>query len=273
MTEPRLRVLSLGAGVQSTTLALMAARGEIKAPDCAIFADTGWEPAAVYRHLAWLETQLPFPVHHVERGNLGDDCLRNALGEITHGKCSTPPVFTRGADGRAAPLIRQCTRDYKIDPIVRKQRELLGLVPGQRVPAGVFVEVWIGISTDEAARMKPAAERWARNRWPLIEMSVSRAGCLRWLADRQYPMPPKSACIFCPYHSDGMWRDMRDNDPESWDRAVAFDTAVRGGFKGSRGEVFLHRSLQPLADVDLSTWSERGQPDLFQNECEGMCGV
>ena len=39
-----LRILSLGAGVQSTTLALMAAHGEVEAPDCAIFADTGWEP-------------------------------------------------------------------------------------------------------------------------------------------------------------------------------------------------------------------------------------
>lgn len=51
----KLRVISLGAGVQSTTMALMAAAGEIgPMPDCAIFADTGWEPAAVYEHLARL---------------------------------------------------------------------------------------------------------------------------------------------------------------------------------------------------------------------------
>jgi hypothetical protein len=59
----RLRVLSLGAGVQSTTLALMAAHGEIgPMSDCAIFADTGWEPSAVREHLAWLMSAgvLPF---------------------------------------------------------------------------------------------------------------------------------------------------------------------------------------------------------------------
>ena len=57
--EIRLRVLSLGAGVQSTTLALMAAHGEIgPMPDCAIFADTGWEPNAVYEHLAWLDRRM-----------------------------------------------------------------------------------------------------------------------------------------------------------------------------------------------------------------------
>jgi 3'-phosphoadenosine 5'-phosphosulfate sulfotransferase (PAPS reductase)/FAD synthetase len=68
-----IRVLSLGAGVQSTTLALMAARGEIEAPDCAIFADTGWEPRAVYEHLDRLEDALPYPVYRVSAGNLRDD--------------------------------------------------------------------------------------------------------------------------------------------------------------------------------------------------------
>ena len=38
-------IISLGAGVQSSTMALMAAHGEIgPMPDCAIFADTGAEP-------------------------------------------------------------------------------------------------------------------------------------------------------------------------------------------------------------------------------------
>lgn len=49
----RLRVLSLGVGGQSTTLALMAAHGEIgPMPDCSIFADTGWEPAAIVWHIS-----------------------------------------------------------------------------------------------------------------------------------------------------------------------------------------------------------------------------
>ena len=68
-----LTVLSLGAGVQSTTLALMAAHSEITPmPDCAIFADTQAEPAAVYEHLRWLMSPnvLPFPVHVVTTGNL-----------------------------------------------------------------------------------------------------------------------------------------------------------------------------------------------------------
>lgn len=275
-----LRVLSLGAGVQSTTLALMAAHGEITPmPDCAIFADTGWEPRAVYKHLDRLEALLPFPVYRVRRASLREDCLRNARGEIKNGKCSTLPAFSRGKDGRAAPIIRQCTRDYKIDPIIRKERELLGVKPGRRVPREALVEQWMGISTDEYLRAKPSKERWIMARWPLLENRMSRHDCLLWLSRHGYPEPAKSACIGCPYHSDAMWREMRDHDPASWADAVEFDAAIRNGFKGSRGQLFLHRSLVPLDQVDLSTAAERGQPDLFAsfaltNFCEeGMCGV
>ncbi len=90
----RLRVLSLGAGVQSTTLALMAAHGEIgPMPDCAVFADTGWEPKAVYEYLDWLRSPnvLPFPVHIVSAGDLRADLIAGARGE----RWASIPAFTR----------------------------------------------------------------------------------------------------------------------------------------------------------------------------------
>lgn len=51
MSEPTIRTLSLGAGVQSTTLLLMSLDGTLPKVDYAIFADTGWEPQRVYDHL------------------------------------------------------------------------------------------------------------------------------------------------------------------------------------------------------------------------------
>ena len=40
-----LTVISLGGGVQSSVMALMASQGAFDAiPDCTIFADTHWEP-------------------------------------------------------------------------------------------------------------------------------------------------------------------------------------------------------------------------------------
>ena len=265
--QPKLRVISLGAGVQSTTLALMAAHGQINPiPDCAIFADTGWEPKTVYDHLAKLREALPFPVHVVSAGNLRDDLIKGS--NSTGGRIAAVPWFTEnGGMG-----MRQCTNEYKITPIRRKLRQLLGYEKGQRIPAK-SVEVWIGISTDEIQRMKDPRDKWQINRWPLIEARMSRQQCITWLRSHGWSAP-KSACIGCPYHSDTMWRDMRDNDPVSWADALEIDLAIRDGGSKWRHKQFMHRSLKPLDQVDLSTPSERGQEEFsFLQECDGMCGV
>ena len=163
-------VLSLGAGVQSSTLALMAAQGEVTPmPDVAVFADTGYEPKAVYDWLDWLEKELPYPVEKVTRGNLRDD---------------------------------------KIKTKVRAK-------------------------TREAA------------------------------------LP--SACLCCPFNSEAEWLDIKNGDPEEWKDVVEFDNAIRK-LGGDRGDLFLHRSCQPLEEVDFFTLENAGQMSLL-DECEGMCGV
>jgi hypothetical protein len=167
---------------------------------------------------------------------------------------------------------RQCTGEYKIVPIHRKVRDLAGLTR-RRSPDHAVVEQWIGISVDEFVRIKPSREAWQINRWPLVERQMTRHDCLTWLERHGYPLPPRSSCIGCPFHSDDEWRRIRDTDPESWDDAVALDRAIRTGLRGIRGEMFLHRSAVPLDEADLSTDADRGQLDLWPNECEGMCGV
>lgn len=263
----RLRVISLGAGVQSTTMALMAAHGEIgPMPDCAIFADTGAEPARVYAHLEWLERQLPFPVHRVSAGNLRDQIIGATQG---HNRMDArPPFFTAGG----GMLRRQCTQDFKIMPIQKAMRELLGIAKGRRGPKMPVAEQWIGISLDEATRMKPSRLSFVEHRWPLVDMRISRRDCLAWCEARGLPKPPKSACTFCPYHDDIQWRSLKNDDPESFADAVAVDAAIRSIPK-QKEAWFVHRSLVPLDEVDLRTDAEAGQPDLFNNECEGMCGV
>ncbi len=268
-TSPLLRVLSLGAGVQSTTLALMAAHGEITPmPDCAIFADTGWEPAAVYKHLDWLESVLPFPVRRVRRegDDLGELAIRIATHRVT--RTALPPWFTKNPDGM---LPQQCSKEFKVRVIGREVRRQLGLAPRERGPRSVAVEQWLGISRDEAHRMKPAEQKFVLHRYPLIEMMLTRSDCLRWMERNGYPRPPKSACIFCPWTDIGRWRNMKANEPEDWARAVAFDAAIRPGFFGMPGEAFVHRDRVPLDQVDLSI--DDRQPDLFANDCTGMCGV
>ena len=266
---PRIRLLSLGAGVQSSTLALMIAHRELPMVNAAIFADTGAEPAGVYRWLDWLEAQLPFPVHRVSRGNLRDEVLAAAGGAS---RCSSPPFYTSTEGAREGVLRRQCTGDYKIAPIQKKVRELAGVSPRQR-SRGILVEQLLGISWDEAHRMKPSQLSFIRHTFPLVDLRMTRGHCLEWMARNDYPRPPKSACTFCPYHDDAMWRDLQMNDPESFADAVAVDAAIRDGFAGSTQRVFLHRSLRPISEIDFTTAEEAGQGRLFGAECEGMCGV
>jgi len=272
MTKETLEVLSLGAGVQSSVMALKAARGELSPmPDCAIFADTQFEPLGVYQHLDWLEKQLPFPVHRVSAGNIRDDHL-NGLNTTGQRFAAMPLHTEKGGIGR-----RQCTKEYKVDPITKKIRDLMGLVPRQRGPKKVVVQQWIGISTDEAIRMKPNRIKWIENVWPLIDAKLSRVDCLKWF-EKNYPgqVLAKSACIPCPYHNNAMWRDMKINDPVSFAAAVEFDNAIRlsGASVGNMlQKQFVHRSLKPLSEVDFRNLEDMGQINLFNNECEGLCGV
>lgn len=264
MTDPTLRLLNLGAGVQSTTLVLLAAEGVLEKPDAGIFADTGWEPAAVYAQLDRLQAvfdAMGVPLYRVSNGHLRNDAI-----DPEH-RYASVPYFIRNPDGTDGMGRRQCTSEYKLAPINRKVRELLGAAAPdfRRVPKGRVAEQWIGFSTDEVHRVDDKRSvRYAYKRHPLLELNMSRKDCTRFLESRGWSAT-KSACIGCPYHGNRAWRDLRDNHPEEWDDAVAFDAAIRqGGSKGSalRGTAFLHRSRIPLsiAPIDRVTareWHDR----------------
>ncbi len=266
--DPALVVISLGAGVQSTVLALMACEGELPKPDAAIFADTGWEPKRVYDHLDRLEHSLSeaeIPLYRVSAGNLRDDAL-----DPDHRYCSVP-YFIRNPDGSDGMGRRQCTDEYKLTPIKAKVRELLGCPHPKRVPRGVFAEQWIGFSVDEIGRVRDRLDvQYARPRYPLLELGMSRKDCVRWLRVHGWGSVAKSACKGCPFHGNAQWRDLRDNHPDEWADVVEFDRQIRkGGARGQplNGEAFLHRSRVPLdvAPIDRVTrseWAER-QGDLL----------
>lgn len=272
-----INILSLGAGVQSSTMALMAAAGELTPmPDAAIFADTQGEPASVYKWLDWLETQLPFPVYRVTHGNLETSVLD--LRKTKDGRLfpkTNIPMFTRNEDGSQGKIrFRSCTADYKIKPIRRKQKELAGIRRGQKT---IAVTTWIGISTDEAVRMKDSRDAWCVNRWPLIEARMSREDCLKWMLGKGFPEPPRSSCVFCPYHNNAEWQRLKTDEPEDFQRAVAFEQTLQAGKAASdnfRSVPFLHRSLVNIDRVDFTIAAKDAKKiNHFQNECEGICGV
>jgi hypothetical protein len=278
--SPALRVLSLGAGVQSTTLLLLAAEGRLPKLDAATFADTGWEPAGVYAHLDRLDREVAqpagIPIYRVTRGNIRSDAL-----DPEH-RFASMPLFVKNQDGGDGMTRRQCSNEYKVVAIKAQVRQLLGYPHPRPVPRGVYVEQWIGISRDEIGRAKDSDVKYARNAFPLLDLDGAADGrggwtrddCLRYLRAAGWESTPKSACIGCPFHGNAQWRDMRDNRPEEWADAVDFDRQIRSGNargnangKPLLGEAYLHRSRLPLdrAPIDRVTaheWSSR-QADIF----------
>jgi len=279
-----LRVLSLGAGVQSTALLLAAVRDPRRwgRPDVAVFADTGWEPAAVYAHLDRLEREVAvpagIPVLRVSSGHIRDDAL-----DPGH-RFASMPLYVANPDGGEGMARRQCTSEYKLKAILAAVRTLLGAQPGPdgvpgRVPAGRWAEQWIGISADEAHRaLRTRSTRYSRARFPLLEPTIAtgltRGDCGRINTAAGFADVAKSACIGCPFHTAAQWRAMRDHRPAEWADAVAFDAAIRHGAARAtaegqplRGRMYLHRSRRPLdqAPIDRITrteWAAR-QTDLL----------
>lgn len=343
-------VLSLGAGVQSSTLGAMIGDGLFPMVYCGVFADTHQEPASVYEWLSFLcgvpvlkdargrsyvepgiysGGVLKFPIHIVSKGDLGKDALTERTRKDGNGTWvpSGIPHYSINSDGSLGHGPRQCTHDFKLLPILARQRELVGqtaMTAWRRKHKGALVVIgawqkektlwkrrlklmrqkklspedvgeppvrpelewqecqqdalvisWIGMSADEAGRVKGSQIPWIRLYYPLFDMEITRKGCQEWMKKKDWH-PPRSACIFCPYHSDEEWLRLKEEEPEEFERAAIFDeeyrqakirTVTHKGFKP-----YLHDSRKPLREVDFSR--PRGtQLSLFENDCEGMCGV
>lgn len=257
-----MKILSLGMGVQSTTLYYMSSTGFLDRVDYAIFADPGAEKRQTYEHFEylkkWQKINDGVPVIHVKKDILGD------LKQWHLRRLASIPVFTGRRSGQ---LRRQCTREYKISVIDKEIRKLYGLKPYQRYPQ---TEVWLGFSIDEIARCSPSKEKWKIKRFPLIELEYNRADCMRWLEENDFKIPPKSSCVFCPYQSNHNWKMLKTFNRDEFDIAVKLDNDIRDLTKrGMKGKAYLHRQCVPLDEVNLN----ENQIELFDNVCDGDCGT
>lgn len=253
-----MKILSLGWGVQSFTLAAMSALGDIEHVDFAIHADTNHESALTYafrgRWTKWLESMgvsvvVVMATH--EKKNIIDKWGGMQL-----------PAFTASAKGEGQ-IRRQCTYEWKIRPM----RQWM-----QANRDGQPIEQWIGISTDESLRIRPSGVKYITNRWPLIEMNMSRRDCINYLENNGLEVPTKSACVFCPYHTAAEWRVTKEI-LQDWQEAIRVDAFIRHARPPQ--DLFIHPSRKPLMLVDLRTQEQKGQMRFegWDAECSGLCGV
>ena len=277
LPEATFTVLNLGAGRQSVALLALACAGLIPKPDLVIHADTGHERKSTYRYI----DQVIIPkceeagihLEIVGNGNIREDTLRSTR-EGT--RIANAPYFVDKGDGKRGKLRRACTSEYKIVPIEREIRRVLGIAKGCRVKTKAHphhVEQWIGIATEESQRESKSARVWSTLTFPLLQLGLSTSDCIQIIKDLGWAVPAKSACIACPFRSDSSWARLKNQDPDAWADAVDFDEKLRwphgkgrinwgvsGGeqfpvepskLKGSLFPAFVHSSCKPLGEIDF----------------------
>ncbi len=276
MRDSPYRILSWGCGLQSTTLAVMSAMGDLPKLDAVLTADPGWERQATYDVRDWYIKWLNERDIYVEVVPTGDIRLQAAEEHIHI------PFFTDAG----GPLRRQCTREFKIRPIRRRTRELLGFDRSKPPhPPANSVEVWLGITVDEHTRAKPSGVQYLKNRWPFLELKWYREHCTTYLQNRGLPVPPKSACVCCPYRRASEWLELQEQAPEEWKAAVEFDEDNRNNPLADRGstadELYIWsgpNGPEPLGEADLKAAAARERriyaSQLPMFACEsGYCGI
>lgn len=254
-----LRVLSLGAGVQSSAIVEMMVLGELPRVDVAVFADTGADSVLTYEQVGYLEHRLASIDVPLLRVSAGAGLRANIMQGL--GRFASAPFHVREGV-HVSKLPRQCTSEFKLEPITGA---VLGELVGRglarevsrsdgrvmrRVVPGVAVGVVLGFSWEELRRaLRFGGPAWQVPEFPLMVAGMTREDCKRWLADHGLPVPVRSACVFCPLRSLRDWCELTPVDFES---AVEVDEFLRSpdgkARVGSRlrGELYAHFRGVPL---------------------------
>jgi hypothetical protein len=207
-------VLSMGLGTNSVAMVIdLVNRGE--PIDLILFADTGGEHPKTYAYRDLLDTWLmkqgrkPIETVCLAGPTLEDDCLKK----------KTMPSVAFG--------FKTCSQRWKIEP---QEKRLNGFPPARSAwKAGLKVVKLIGFDADEPQRAKPFEDEKFVNRYPLIERGLDRDDCKEIIRKAGLPLPGKSSCFFCPNMKSSEIEFLRDNEPETYARALAMQANAELG--------------------------------------------
>lgn len=218
-------VWSYGGGRQSVALAVLVRDGKLPRPELVVFADTGREDSAT---MAYHEEHVaPFLSLEVAPHSLATVDLYAHNGDLLI------PAFTE-----SGKLPTFCSTEWKRRVV---HRFLRSKGYGPRKP----VTMWLGISLDEFTRAHDSAVGWIGHGYPLIDLRLSRSDCERIIAEAGLPPAPKSSCFMCPFRSREQWKDLRDNRPADWHKAVEIDASIGQRHPGT----YLHRARLRLPEA------------------------
>ena len=272
-----MKILSCGAGMQSTALALISC-AQTKEParypqvpcyDAVLYCDLSIEPYWVIQQVRFVQNAceacgIPF---YILQSNLYRDYMRRFGRKRVAGM----PFWTIDPDGKKGRISRRtCTIDYKIAMIQRFARyQLLGYQPYQRNrPEDIGAhELHIGFSLEESHRSFPNNHPFFTNRYPLIEMGSERKDTYAYNLEKWGLETRASACMICPFHRNYFFQYLKSNFPADYKAVVDFDKMLEQmqPFSKIRNRVFLSRSRKRVWELtekdcdDAETFEYRGQ--------------
>lgn len=270
-----MKVFSYGGGVQSTAALVLAAQGVIDYPVflfCNVGDDSEHPDTLKYVH----DVAMPYAQQHDIRLIEIQKVLKTGETDTIYQRLTRPKSRSIGIPIRmtnGAPGNRACTFDFKIAVVDKWLRE-----NGYKATG---VKVGLGISLDEIQRMKPntnpATMKWKENVFPLIEevqKPLTRQDCINIIESARLPIPPKSSCWFCPFHSLQRWQEMRTKEPDLFWKSVELEKFINQRLTAlGRDSVWFTDRLQPLEKITTDT----EQMELFNEEdwaCDsGYCFV
>jgi hypothetical protein len=267
-----LHTFSYGGGWQSTAALVLAAQGRL---DYRVFLfanvgdDSEYPGTLTYLH----RIAKPFAaangleLHEVYRRRQ-DGTPETLYGRLTRPGSRSLPIPVRMPD-TGAPGTRACTADFKIRVVARWQRE------HGATPADPAVTA-LGITLDEIGRARSdSGIPHQRLAYPLLDLGLRRADCPGIIADAGLPLPPKSACWFCPYHRPAEWARMQRQEPELFARACDLEAQLIARRRElGRDPVYLSRFGRPLGEVFAARQGVLFDPDptVELDACEsGYC--
>lgn len=261
LTWEPLEILSFGAGMPSTALALMSAENAIRGYpvwplvpvySAVIFCDLHAEPSWVYEQAAFVAAvcqRAGIPYYTLDADLYGD--FTRSFGRA---RVASIPFWTLGEDGKKGKMPRQCTYDYKIKVIEKFVRyELLGYRPRERTHAADkhFHRMHMGIMWEEQQRAKESKQTLFTNRFPLIEMKWTRPDCYQYNRDVWGLDTRASCCLFCPFHTNYFYQHIKQYEPSCYACALRVDHMIETyqARPPLKSQLFLTKTRKRLRDL------------------------
>lgn len=261
-----MKILSCGAGQQSTALALMSCENAITREnrhplvpvyDAILFCDLGGESEWVYKQVDFIaksckRANIPFYV--LKDRNLKEDYFTN----YGNARVCTIPFWSIDENGKKGKMTRHCTIDYKIVQMQNFTRwNLLGYRKGERTkPEDIQAhEMHIGFTYEEQQRIFDSKHKLFVNKFPMVEMGITRADNYAYVKEYWGLETRGSACLFCPFHTNYFFEECKCNCKDDYDTILKFDDLLEKGVPDSRigvpnSKVFISKSRKRIRDLD-----------------------